>query len=220
MASNSEGGKPSQISAREALNVLPNTATVKDTAALDAYQEQETAAGNRPAPKKFYEHTDGETAFWKKAVIGGAVVALVVAGGLRLKKAADEGEIDVDDAKHKIKRKGSEIKGATKDALHKGEDRVKEAGSWAQDKTRDVLDVTGGHGAVDAAGDKLREAKDATKEKAHEVKEKLQHKEAEAEHKGGLFSHNANKEAHRMADKTHIDDNGFLGWKKWFGQSK
>ena len=66
MASNSEGGKPSQISAREALNVLPNTATVKDTAALDAYQEQETAAGNRPAPKKFYEHTDGETAFWKK----------------------------------------------------------------------------------------------------------------------------------------------------------
>jgi len=93
MASNSEGSKASQISAREALNVLPNTATVKDTAALDAYQEQETAAGNRPAPKKFYEHTDGETPFWKKAVIGGAVVALVVAGGLRLKKAADEGEI-------------------------------------------------------------------------------------------------------------------------------
>ena len=40
-----------------------------------------------------------------QAVIGGAVVALVVAGGLRWKKAADEGEIDVDDAKHKIKRK-------------------------------------------------------------------------------------------------------------------
>ncbi len=51
---------------QEALNVLPNTATVKDTAALDEFQRVETERGVRPPPKKgLGEHMNDETN-WKK----------------------------------------------------------------------------------------------------------------------------------------------------------
>ncbi len=53
---------------QEALNVLPNTATVKDTAALDEFQRVETERGVRPPPKKgLGEHMNDETN-WKKVI--------------------------------------------------------------------------------------------------------------------------------------------------------
>ena len=54
---------------QEALNVLPNTATVKDTAALDEFQRVETERGVRPPPKKGLGEHVSEEANWKKVIL-------------------------------------------------------------------------------------------------------------------------------------------------------
>ena len=71
---------------QEALNVLPNTATVKDTAALDEFQRVETERGARPPPKKgLGEHMNDE-ANWKKVTLA---LARCFAGPTRLSGRSD-----------------------------------------------------------------------------------------------------------------------------------